>query len=84
MRRDAHSTELREFTELFQDILRVMCFWERLSWDMLRWKRKTEPAEVEEHHWKSLDLKYAFDAESTHAKPTPNWGGPRRFKPDGL
>jgi len=62
------------------DILRVLCFWEKFNFSFLR-KKKT--VEVEQDY-KGVDLKYAFDAESTHAQPYNNWRTQVNFKPDGL
>lgn len=66
------------------DILRVLCFWKTFDWEKIRSMFQKREVVAEERDWRNVDLKYAFDAESTHAKPAQDWKAPMRFKPDGI
>ncbi|KAH6915206.1 hypothetical protein BKA70DRAFT_569285 [Coprinopsis sp. MPI-PUGE-AT-0042] len=62
------------------DILRVLCFWRDIPWGIFAFKKTIQV----EQDYKGVDLKYAFDAESTHAQPYRPWRAPETFKPDGI
>lgn len=76
-----HQFWINDFvTDLAQDILRVLSFWKDIPWEKFTLKREVQIKQ----DYKGVDLKYAFDAESTHAQPYRPWRAPATFKPDGL